>query len=86
MTHSEKCRVCGDPLDQPLAGRRREYCSVRCRRKQEVAIARLRAALMDVEAKIQRHTARPSAWGNHQLPILMPKRERILAELAELTG
>ena len=82
----EFCKTCGAPLEQPETGRRREYCSVRCRRKQEAAIARLRAALTDLEAKIQRHTARPSPWGNHQLPILLPKRERILAELAELTG
>ena len=85
MPNPEKCKVCTAPLIQPAGGRRREYCSVRCRRKQEVAIARLRAALTDAEAKIQRHTAHPSAWGNHQLPILTPKRERILEELAKLT-
>lgn len=86
MSSPEKCKVCAAPLIQPVGGRRREYCSVRCRRKQEVAIARLRAALTDVEAKISRHTAHPSAWGDHQLPILLPKRERILAELSLLTG
>jgi hypothetical protein len=82
----EFCRVCAKPIEQPARGRRKVYCSITCRRTQEAAIARLRAALTDVEAKIQRHTARPSPWGNHQLPILLPKRERILAELAELTG
>lgn len=83
---TENCRVCGKPIEQPARGRRKVYCGIRCRRAQEVAIARLRAALTDAEAKIQRHTARPSAWGNHQLPILTPKRERILEELAKLIG
>lgn len=84
MSSPEKCKVCAAPLIQPVGGRRREYCSVRCRRKQEVAIARLRAALTDVEAKISRHSAHPSAWGEHQLPILLPKRDRLARELAEL--
>lgn len=84
MSDPEYCKVCAAPLTQPVGGRRREYCSVRCRRAQEVAIARLRASLADTEAKISRHTAHPSAWGNHVLPALVPKRERILAELAEL--
>ena len=82
----EICRVCAKPIEQPARGRRKVYCSVACRRTHAAAIDRLRGALTDVEAKIQRHTAHPSAWGNHQLPILLPKRERILAELAELTG
>ena len=82
----ENCRVCAKPLEQPVRGRRRDYCGIPCRRAQEAAIARLRAALTDVEAKIDRYTSRPSAWGDHQLPILLPKRERILAELSLLTG
>lgn len=83
---TENCRVCGKPLEQPARGRRRDYCGIPCRRAQEVAIDRLRGRLADVEAKISRHTAHPSPWGNHQLPILIPKRERILAELSLLTG
>lgn len=82
----ENCRVCGKPLEQPVRGRRRDYCGIPCRRAQEAAIARLRGRLADVEAKIDRYTAHPSAWGDHQLPILLPKRERILAELSLLTG
>ena len=82
----ENCKTCGAPLEQPETGRRREYCSVRCRRKQEAAIARLRAALTDVVAKIQRHTAHPSAWGARTLPLLEPKRDRLARELARLTG
>jgi len=39
-----------------------------------------------VQGKIDRYTAHPSAWADHQLPILLPKRERILAELSLLTG
>lgn len=85
MADPEYCKVCAAPLIQPVGGRRREYCSIRCRRAQEARLARLRASLADTEAKISRHTAHPSAWGNHQLPILTPKRERILAELAVLT-
>ena len=80
----EKCRVCGKPLEQPARGRKREYCSVTCRRAQEVAIDRLRGRLMDVPSKIERYTMHPSPWGNHQLPSLIPKRDRIAAELAAL--
>lgn len=80
----ENCRVCGKPLEQPGTGRKRLYCGIPCRRAQEVAIARLRAALTDAEAKIQRHSAHPSAWGDHQLPILLPKRDRLARDLAEL--
>jgi len=83
---TEKCRTCGKPIEQPARGRRRDYCGIPCRRAQEAAIARLRAALTDVEAKISRHTAHPSAWADHQLPILLPKRDRLAAELTELTG
>lgn len=83
---TEKCRTCGKPLEQPVRGRRRDYCGIPCRRAQEVAIDRLRAALTDVEAKIDRYTSHPSSWADHQLPILLPKRERILAELSLLTG
>ena len=82
----EICRVCGKPIEQPARGRRKVYCSIRCRRAQEVAIDRLRGKLADVQGKIDRYTAHPSAWGSHQLPILIPKRERILVELARLTG
>lgn len=83
---TEKCRTCGKPLEQPARGRKKVYCSIPCRRAQEVAIDRLRGRLADVQGKIERYTAHPSAWGNHQLPILLPKRERILAELSLLTG
>lgn len=84
MADPEYCKVCGTPLVQPVGGARRHYCGVPCRRKQEARLARLRASLADTEAKISRHTAHPSAWGDHVLPTLLPKRERILAELAEL--
>lgn len=83
---TENCRVCGKPIEQPARGRRKVYCGIPCRRTQEAAIDRLRGRLADVQGKIERYTAHPSAWGNHQLPILTPKRERILEELAKLIG
>lgn len=82
----EQCRTCGKPLEQPQAGRKRLYCGIPCRRKQEAALDRLRAALARVEAAIERHTTQPSAWGAHQLPLLFPKRDRLAAELGRLTG
>jgi hypothetical protein len=39
-----------------------------------------------VRGKIDRYTAHPSPWGDHVLPILLPKRDRLAAELTELTG
>lgn len=81
---TEKCRTCGKPIEQPARGRRRDYCGIPCRRAQEAAIARLRGKLKDVEGKISRHTSHPSPWGNHQLPILLPKRDRLARELAAL--
>lgn len=83
---TENCRVCGKPIEQPARGRRKVYCGIPCRRAQEVAIDRLRGRLADVQGKIERYTAHPSAWGDHQLPILTPKRECILEELAKLIG
>lgn len=82
----ENCSVCAKPIEQPARGRRKVYCSIRCRRAQEGAIDRLRGKLADVQDRIERYTAHPSAWGNHQLPILTPKRECILEELAKLIG
>jgi uncharacterized Zn finger protein (UPF0148 family) len=80
----ENCKTCGAPLEQPARGRRKVYCSIACRRTQEAALDRIRSALADVEAKIQRHTAHPSAWGARTLPLLEPKRDRLARELAEL--
>lgn len=80
----ENCRVCGAPLEQPETGRKRLYCGIPCRRKQEAALDRIRAALAHVEAAIARHTAHPSAWGARTLPLLEPKRDRLARELAEL--
>lgn len=81
---TENCRVCGAPLEQPETGRKRRYCGIPCRRKQEAALDRIRAALAHVEATIARHQAHPSAWGSHRLPHLLPKRDRLARELAEL--
>jgi len=80
----EKCRVCGAPLEQAETGRKRLYCGVPCRRRQEAALDRIRAALERVEAQIARHRAHPSAWGARTLPLLEPKRDRLARELAEL--
>lgn len=82
----ENCRVCGAPLEQPETGRKRLYCGVACRRKQEAALDRIRSALAHVEATIARHNAHPSAWGARTLPLLEPKRDRLARELARLTG
>lgn len=82
----ENCRVCAKPLEQPVRGRRKVYCSIPCRRAQEVAIDRLRGRLADVQGKIDHYTSHPSAWADHQLPILLPKRDRLARELARLTG
>lgn len=82
----ENCRVCGAPLEQPETGRKRLYCGIPCRRKQEAALDRIRAALERVEAQIARHRAHPSAWGARTLPLLEPKRARLARELARLTG
>jgi len=80
----ENCRICGAPLEQPETGRKRAYCGVTCRRKQEAAIDRIRRALAHVEGMIARYQAHPSAWGAHRLPHLLPKRARLARELAEL--
>ncbi len=80
----ETCRVCGAPLEQPETGRKRLYCGVACRRKQEARLDRARSALAHVEAAIARHQAHPSAWGARTLPLLEPKRARLARELAEL--
>ena len=80
----EFCKTCGAPLEQPETGRKRLYCGVACRRKQEAALDRIRSALAHVEAAIARHQAHPSAWGAHRLPHLLPKRDRLARELAEL--
>ena len=80
----EFCKTCGAPLEQPETGRKRRYCGVACRRKQEAALDRIRAALERVEAQIARHRAHPSAWGARTLPLLEPKRDRLARELAEL--
>ena len=82
----ENCRVCGAPLEQPETGRKRLYCGIPCRRKQEAALDRIRAALERVEAQIARYTLHPSAWGARTLPLLEPKRDRLARELARLTG
>lgn len=82
----EFCKTCGAPLEQPETGRKRLYCGVTCRRKQEAALDRIRSALAHVEATIARHQAHPSAWGAHRLPHLLPKRDRLARELARLTG
>lgn len=80
----DACRTCGKPLNQSGKGRKRRYCGIPCRRAQEAAVDRLRAALAGVEAEIERHNAHPSAWGAHRLPHLLPKRDRLARELAEL--
>ena len=82
----EFCKTCGAPLEQPETGRRRVYCGVACRRKQEARLSRIRAALAHVEAAIARYQAHPSAWGARTLPLLEPKRDRLARELARLTG
>lgn len=82
----EFCKTCGAPLEQPETGRKRRYCGVACRRKQEAALDRIRSALADVEAAIARYQAHPSAWGARTLPLLEPKRDRLARELARLTG
>lgn len=82
----EFCKTCGAPLEQPARGRKRLYCGVACRRKQEAALDRIRSALAHVEATIARHNAHPSAWGARTLPLLEPKRDRLARELARLTG
>ena len=82
----ENCRVCGAPLEQPETGRKRLYCGVACRRKQEAALDRIRSALAHVEGMIARYQAHPSAWGARTLPLLEPKRDRLARELARLTG
>ena len=82
----EFCKTCGAPLEQPETGRKRRYCGVTCRRKQEAALDRIRSALAHVEAAIARHQAHPSAWGARTLPLLEPKRDRLARELARLTG
>ena len=82
----EFCKTCGAPLEQPETGRKRRYCGVACRRRQEAALDRIRSALAHVEATIARHQAHPSAWGAHRLPHLLPKRDRLARELARLTG
>ena len=38
----EFCKTCGAPLEQPETGRKRRYCGVACRRKQEAALDRIR--------------------------------------------
>ena len=81
---TENCRVCAKPIEQPARGRKRLYCGVACRRKQEAALDRVRSALAHVEATIARHEAHPSAWGARTLPLLEPKRDRLARELAEL--
>lgn len=80
----DTCRTCGKPLKQSGKGRKRRYCGIPCRRAQETAVDRLRAALAGVEAEIERHNAHPSAWGAHRLPHLLPKRDRLARELGEL--
>lgn len=80
----ENCKTCGAPLEQPAGGRRRLYCGVACRRKQEAALDRIRRALAHVEGMIARYQAHPSAWGARTLPLLEPKRDRLARELAEL--
>ena len=80
----EFCKTCGAPLEQPETGRKRRYCGVACRRKQEAALDRIRSAIAHVEAAIARHQAHPSAWGARTLPLLEPKRDRLARELAEL--
>ncbi len=80
----EFCKTCGAPLEQPETGRKRRYCGVACRRKQEAALDRVRSALAHVEATIARYKAHPSAWGARTLPLLEPKRDRLARELAEL--
>lgn len=60
---TEKCRTCGKPLEQPVRGRRKVYCSIPCRRAQEVAIDRLRGRLADVQDKIDRYTSHPRRRG-----------------------
>lgn len=80
----ETCRVCGAPLEQPETGRKRRYCGIPCRRKQEAALDRIRAALAHVEGMIARYKAHPSAWGARTLPLLEPKRARLARELADL--
>lgn len=82
----ENCRVCGAPLEQPETGRKRLYCGIPCRRKQEAALDRIRRALAHVEGMIARYQAHPSAWSARTLPLLEPKRARLARELARLTG
>ena len=80
----EFCKTCGAPLEQPETGRKRRYCGVTCRRKQEAALDRIRSALAHVEGMIARYQAHPSAWGARTLPLLEPKRDRLARELEEL--
>jgi len=80
----EFCKTCGAPLEQPETGRKRVYCGVACRRKQEAALDRIRRALAHVEGMIARYKAHQSAWGARTLPLLEPKRDRLARELAEL--
>ncbi len=80
----EFCKTCGAPLEQPETGRKRLYCGIPCRRKQEAALDRIRRALAHVEGMIARYQAHPSAWGARTLPLLEPKRDRLARELAEL--
>lgn len=80
----EFCKTCGAPLEQPETGRKRLYCGIPCRRKQEAALDRIRRALAHVEGMIARYQAHPSAWGARTLPLLEPKRDRLARDLAEL--
>ena len=70
----KRCRCCGDKLIQPTGpGRKRLYCSIPCRRKQERALARLRRVLKRLEARKERYATPGNSWGQHQLPYLQPK-------------
>ena len=46
MKHNDLCRSCGAELRQPATGRRRRYCSQRCRQKAYRGRRRLRVALL----------------------------------------
>jgi hypothetical protein len=48
--HPMQCIKCGSPIDQPLTGRPRSYCSTGCRRAAEKEIGRLNDHLAKLEA------------------------------------
>jgi endogenous inhibitor of DNA gyrase (YacG/DUF329 family) len=59
LDETKWCAVCGKPLEQPSTGRRRKYCSDRCRKRDARTRAKRLKSVAEAqsEAKVQTHLA-----------------------------